>query len=210
MTISHVRTHTLTTNALARALTRSILEHPHDHEWSLQGFGMLRTYLDGDRNLRLHVWDSRFKVKDVDEIHTHPWDFHSYVVAGKVVNQRFGWLAVEDLLDLARVVKVYRQQEILCGPGGHETPAEPQSVVLVPQSREMVLANDRYSQLAHEIHRSQPDDGTVTIIQREFLDDADHAFVYIPEGQEWVSAEPRQATKDEVEEICGNALKRWF
>lgn len=190
-------------------LVRFVLEHADRFEWSLQGFGMLRTYLDEGKNLRLHAWDSRFKVEGVDELHTHPWNFHSDVIAGRVVNTRFERKMIGKGFAIDGEGP-FREQEILCGPGGCATDAEPAIVALKPLSGEMYSEGDNYSQLAHEIHRSSPLDGTVTIVRREFLDDDDHAFVYIPVGEEWVSAEPRGATAPEVEAITRNALMTWF
>jgi hypothetical protein len=207
MTTTHTRTHTFTATSLVKPLVKSILEHPHDREWSLQGFGMLRTYLAPE--LRLHVWDARSKVPFVSEIHTHPWNFHSYVVAGLVYNIRYE----RKLFGVKFVMGdegPFREQEILCGEGGHETDKEAELVLLRPDPTEIVREGEQYTQRAHEIHRSQPEDGTVTIIEREFLDDADHAFVYVPRDNDWVSAEPRPATPNEVEAITRNALSRWF
>lgn len=184
-----------------KQLVKSILEHPGGFEWSLQGFGMLRTYIEPE--LRLHVWDSRFKVEDVSEMHTHPWHFHSFVVVGQVTNTRF----VKPYANPDGIP--FREQEILCGVGGHETDRS-KAVKLSVAKIEKIKAGETYSQLAHEIHQSWPEDGTVTIIEREFLDDADHAYVYVPEGQEWVSAEPRPADPGEVESICHHALTTWF
>lgn len=207
MTMTRTHTYTFTSTSFVKPLVKAILEHPEGHEWSLQGFGMLRTYLGADRNLRLHVWDSRFKVEGVDELHTHPWNFHSYVVAGKVINTRYE----KKMIGKGFAVEgdPYHEQEILCGEGGHKTDTS-RPVALRADRPETITECGTYSQLAHEIHRSQPADGTVTIIEREFLDDADHAFVYIPMGAEWVSAEPRAASDEEVKAICSNALETWF
>lgn len=191
-----------------KALVKSILEWPGARDWSLQGFGMLRTYLAPD--LRLHVWDSRWKVENVTTMHTHPWNFISSVVAGGVKNRRYykhGEVPAHVPVNSASLL--YREQEILCGVGGHETETS-DVVMLVAGHAEMITEGQHYHQLAHEIHSSEPVDGTVSIIQRQFLNDADHAFVYVPDGQEWVSAEPRPANKDEVEAICTYALNTWF
>lgn len=183
-------------------LIKAILEHPGDFEWSLQGFGMMRLYLAPE--VRLHVWDSRYRVDGVTDMHTHPWHFHSEVIAGEVVNTRYCQTTLADGSG-----DHYRQKEILCGVGGHETGRE-QRVALVRDPPEEIIAGQTYTQLAHEIHSSAPADGTVTIITRAFLDDVDHAFVYAREGSDWVSAEPRPATAQEVKEITQRALEIWF
>lgn len=181
-------------------LVRTILKNPHGFEWSLQGFGMLRTYLDPE--IRLHIWGKRFQVEDVTLLHTHPWNFNSLVVAGRVANIRF-------VKDASSPCMTMMEQEIKCGVGGHVS-NDPQAVFLRKGEREVYLAGDEYTQAAHEIHKSIPDDGSVTIIEREFLEDTEHAYVYYHPNAEWVSAEPRPAEPWEVGAICGNALLRWF
>lgn len=181
-------------------LVRTILKNPHGFDWSLQGFGMLRTYLAPE--IRLHIWDGRFQVSDVTLMHTHPWNFHSLVVAGRVDNIRF-------LKDESGMGRTMMEQEIQCGVGGGVS-ADPVGTFLRKCEREMYYEGDTYTQKAHEIHMSLPQEGSVTIIEREFLDDTEHAYVYYERNSEWVSAEPRPAEPWEVGAICGSALLRWF
>lgn len=180
-------------------LAKVILEHCEDYEWSLQGLGMLRLYLAPE--VRLHVWDSRYVVSGVSQMHTHPWHFHSTVLAGSVTNHRYE----ETGFAGSRVCR----QRIRCGEGGGLV-GEPEIIELTRVSEEHYKPGDCYHQLASEIHVSEPESGTVTIIRRDFQDDSDHAHVFWPEGAEWVSAEPRRAAEEEVRDICGASLKRWF
>lgn len=184
---------------LTKRLVRHILENADKFEWSLQGFGMLRTYFGED--LRLHIWDSSFAVDEVSTIHDHPWDFVSTIVAGAIKNQRY---------TIDPTGQEWQKQLIVCGPGGHsEGTTEP--VPLLAQEPEFYVAGDNYFQSADELHESVPEDGTVTVIHRNFSrSDRDLATVCFPVGQEWVSAEPRPAHQREVATICGRALKLWF
>ena len=167
-------------------LVRSALEGERENptrKWTLQGLGMLRTYVDEAETMRLHIWDSRFAVPGVSEMHTHPWDMVSRVVSGEVYNRKFvptdgGY--------------PYMRQKLLCGAGGGLC-GVPERVELSTGKGELVLPGESYSQAWHEIHVSEPADGTVTLIRRVFGSDRDHAYVFWPEGEEWVSAEPRQA-----------------
>lgn len=187
---------------IINAAVRSILENPLTREWSLQGFGMLRTYLD--KEVRLHIWDSRYKVDEVSEIHTHPWHFDSLVVAGQVQNLRY-WRVPSYRHDSM----LFNKQLIKCGVGGCMV-GSPTVEALAIASREVFIAGETYRQSAKEIHQSLPEDGTVTIVRRQFLDDEDHAYVFFPHSEKWVSAEPREATAEEVSNICQNALSTWF
>jgi hypothetical protein len=183
---------------ITKQLVQKILENPSGYNWSLQGFGMLRLYLSLE--VRLHVWDSRFRVPDVSLVHNHPWDFDSYIVAGVIQQRRF--LKTEGSTHLEYIIKA--------GPGGflvtNGTPVKLQSLAL-----ERYEAGESYTQKADEIHESLPMPGTVTLVTRSFTkEDVDHACTYTCNGVPWVSAEPRPATEKEVHAITSFALERWF
>lgn len=185
---------------LVRGSVRALLKNPHERkDWSLQGFGMLRCYLDDKRIARLHVWSKEHAYEDVSLVHDHPWDFRSLIVSGHLMNVRFlesrnGW-GTED----------YEFQTIQCGPGGCVKSAV-QETSLFPRDPEHYEPGDSYEQRAEEIHASFPDDGCVSIITRKFHQNTENARVFWPAGRTWVSAEPRPATKDEIEAICAKAL----
>lgn len=182
----------------ARELAREILTHPSRYEWTVQGLGMLRTYLDGER-FRLHIWNSSLRVENVTMLHDHPWDFDSEVIVGAVTNTRF----VKSQYGAMPVM----EQAIICGMGGGVARA-PIPVKLDALPSEKLLEGDRYTQLAHEIHKSEPLEGTVTLIDRTFHVNTEVAHVYY--DREWVSAEPRPAAPEEVAEIVAHSLERWF
>lgn len=179
-----------------KKLVQHVLEYPKGYEWTVQGLGMMRTYLAPE--IRLHVWDGKHKFPNVSELHTHPWNFHSIVVAGKVFNHRY--------VESGDGTQIMRQT-IRCGEGGGLI-GDPEKVRLTMGMKECYIEGDIYVQKAREIHRSSPLDGTVTIIHREFLDDTEHAYVYF--DGEWVTAEPRAATPQEIEDTCVIALGTWF
>jgi hypothetical protein len=182
-----------------KLLVKQILDHPTPRPWGLQGFGMLRLYLSPE--IRLHVWDNRFAVPGVSTIHNHPWAFESYIVAGVVRQRRY----VE-----TPAGEPFNVSVILAGPGGG-LKSQPQSINLHPKTLEIYNEGDTYTQDADEIHWSMPEDGAVTLVTRRFVKaDRDHARVFWPQGQEWVSAEPRPATPQEINEITGYALQKWF
>lgn len=174
-------------------------------EWSIQGLGMLRTYLDENKVSRLHVWSDDAKYEDASELHTHPWDMASVVMAGVLEQTRYVAFSEQ----AAGEPPTHREQKILCGEGGGLC-GGPQNVVLRQMHPEFYREGDLYRQYWWEIHRTRPKNGTVTIIVRDFTADPDHAFVYWPVGQEWVSAEPRPATPEEVERITQRSLELWF
>ncbi len=80
------------TQSLALKLLETSAVRPEAFEWSLQGFGMLRLYLS--KEVRLHVWDDRYAVKNVTTIHTHPWHFRSTVLFGELTDVLYQGAAV--------------------------------------------------------------------------------------------------------------------
>lgn len=182
-----------------KLLTQAVLEYPHERKWTLQGLGMLRTYLEKP-DVRLHVWDSRYRFPNVSMMHDHPWHFRSHIVAG-IVNQKRYTYNTHGLIQM--------RQTILCGTGGGLC-GGPERVILHAGDWEKYYEQETYTQRAEEIHISLPVDGTVTIVHREVADDADHAHVFWNVAEKWVTAEPRPATMQEVTKITEFALNRWF
>jgi hypothetical protein len=182
----------------SRGFLQLILRNYKSLHWEVQGFGMLRTYITS-HEVRLHIWDSRLKVENVSVIHTHPWDFTSVCLSGSIVNVKY----VEEPFG---GVITHSGTTILCGKNAHI--ASPQQgsypTTLRKVSQETYTSGDYYSEEASEIHWSQPADGTVTLVERHVKGDADHAKVYWDYGTEWVSAKPRNATKQEVEMVIKN------
>lgn len=196
----------------AAALVRDILTTPHRRQWTIQGFGMLRTHLQND--VRLHVW-SAAHGNGASPIHDHPWKFSSFVVAGRLRNRRYAETSRNEkdeagaLLNVSHGAAAYMRRTIRPGEGlkviGDDVP-----VWLNEIDYDLVGERSWYFQRADEIHQSVPEDGTVTIVQRVRGDLPDVAHTYYPAGTEWVSGEPRAATFYEVDAICAMALARWF
>lgn len=176
---------------------RFILNNALKFQWSIQGLGMLRLYLNPDQ--RLHVWSREAKRTDVSTIHDHPWDFKSQIISGAIDNLIFE--------QMPQGLPHFRQR-ILCGPGGGIDGA-PEEVGLICRSRKTYQAGESYAQQAQVIHESDPAEGTVTLITRTFRPDTEHANVFYEAGKTWISAEPRAATMTEIERVVGSALVRW-
>lgn len=182
-----------------KPLVKNLLENAQQFTgWSLQGFGMLRLYLNSET--RLHIWDNRYQVPGVSLLHTHPWDFTSRIVVGKVTNVRY---------ERHGEGQPFWEQLIRCGAGGGLCDL-PIAAALMARAPEVYTAGQIYHQRAREIHETSYEDGTVTIIARAFKEDPDHARVFWPLGENWGSAEPRPATPREVEDIVSRSLERWF
>lgn len=180
-------------------LVRSILERADTFIWTVQGFGMLRTKL-ADVG-RIHVWDSRLRVPLVSDIHAHPWDLHSTIISGELINQRFHEETLHGFLP-------YRRQGIATGEGGGLVGA-PRDVTLRFDEPEFYRSGSTYRQSAKEIHRTIPMDGTVTLMERQMGPPLEETLVFWPRGTKWVSAEPRPVTDAERDMVIEYALRRW-
>lgn len=183
---------------IIKYMTSFILRNHDKFEWTIQGLGMLRVYITPE--LRLHVWHSSAREPGASVIHSHPWDFCSNVIAGCITDVRFRESADG---------KPHNKQVIRCGPGGG-LEGDPQQVYLLPRTYRGYVAGKKYYALAEDIHYSTFDDGTVTLVNRTFKQDTEHAAVYWPEGEEWGTAEPRIATPKEVKLICESSLDKYF
>jgi hypothetical protein len=190
---------------LIQALVRFILEHALEYKWSIQGFGMLRLYLPGPQEPRLNIWDSRFRVPNVSIIHTHPWDFNSLIVSGNMLNVRF---VNRDKVCAGGLgpPREFNYSSITPGPRGGIR-GEVRTINLAPYPGEFYTPGNFYHQESGEMHKSEPSDGCITINLRKRVGD-DVALVFWEAGSSWVSAEPRDATAEEVREITRLALEK--
>lgn len=189
-------------------LVLGVLRNHARYEWTLQGFGMLRTYLT--KELRLHVWNSSFAVPRVTTTHDHPWNFESLVIVGRITNSRYRqWPCTHtpEQVDALKIRRPFIRARIVCGTGGGVVDdLDRKRVWLDPLRPEVYGPGESYTQLAAEVHHTSYEDGTVTLVRREFLPDTEHAHVFYRDGEEWVSAEPRPASPDEVEAVVTRAL----
>src|SRR5271168_970838 len=137
------------------ALVRSILEKHASYEWTRQGFGFVRTKI-ADVG-RIHVWDQRLAVALVSTIHNHPWQLHSTIVSGELINQRF--------MESKESGTPYSTSKLKTGEGGGLT-GDTHNVMLIGERPEFYISGESYNQEAAEVHRTIARDGTVTLLQR--------------------------------------------
>lgn len=179
------------------------LNNPERFSWTLQGFGMFRAYLDDEKQYRLHIWNPEYRAEDVSDIHTHPWDFVSYVLAGSVRNKVY-----KETDRLHPFSFPTMRQQIKCGEGGGLV-EKPETVFLAHDYVQFFAAGENYRMDATDIHASDMEDGTITLVKREFLDDTEHAYVYYDPVSGWVSAEPKPAHVRDVKYAIENSISKW-
>lgn len=183
----------------------AILKDPRDLTWSLQGFGMLRAYLADDEVYRLHIWDTKqMSVEDVSTVHDHPWDLDSRIVSGMLCNQRYEMSVPPSETGAER----WKGVQIRTGEGGHVL-GPPVDVYLRRKTLEVYHPSAQYHQDAPEVHESIPTRGCVTVVRRTFSRQRDIATSLYKNTPDWVSAEPRPATPEEITHFTTLALDRW-
>lgn len=180
-----------------KLLVKKILENALSYKWSLQGLGMLRLYLNDE--VRLHVWNTDFEFPDASTMHTHPWHFESEVIVGQLKNILYYPMSDG---------RLYKRALIKCGEGCEIS--TPEEILLTAMAPVLYTEGRIYCEAAQDIHSSHPENGTVTIVTRTFLEDRDHAYVFWPADKDWNSAEPRPATDEEVIAITKHSLEVWF
>jgi hypothetical protein len=187
-----------------------------DYNWQVQGFGMLRTYLEGEGEPRLQVWDQRLAVWGNGAIHDHPWDFRSRIIAGTLFNQRYRrWqrngtsMTDIDLIGKHHEFEWYNEVKIKPGEEGGQLDKKPKRVELRKEPLEIYTKTDEYTQFADELHQTRYINGTVTMIERMRVREADTASSLWKDG-EWVFFRPRPATAQEVAKVIGDCLYNWW
>lgn len=187
---------------LRQAILKILTHVDAPDAWTIQGLGMLRLYLSPW--VRLHIWDRDAVVPDVSKIHTHPWDLKSTVINGAITD----FIYVETpTVEPEKFAFHVKKQKLLCGESGGLVD-QPEACMLRRSRSRLILTGQTYGLAASEIHESYFTDGTVTLIERKFTEDPDHAFVYW-DSKEWVSAEPRIATEAERDRAVTKAIKAW-
>ncbi len=81
----------------------------------------------------------------------------------------------------------------------------PVRIDLSPFTPEHYRAGQAYAQAANEVHRTDAQDGTITLMERP-LDQDGHADVFWPVGEEWGNAKPRPATLAELQQVVPAAI----
>ena len=195
---------------LTQALVKNILKTPLGLKWSVQGLGMLRTYLDDKQRYRLHIWDSSLRVPNVSPIHDHPWHLDSLIVSGVLHQYRY---SIGDKIHPyvlryrdSYPVENFQMSVIKCGEGAYAK-SDPVTVQALQHGKDTYYPGENYSQRKDEVHESMAEDGTVTIVDRTFTQDRESARVFWRGEGGWVDAAPRRATDEEIIRVTQKALE---
>ena len=177
---------------LNKALVFTMLRHAEDFAWRMQDIGLMSLRLDDRREYRLHVWDPSAVVGE-PPIHDHPYHFTSTIIAGNMTNTQFE----EDLAGEEYIRFRY--------PPGTEEERRSDAVRL-SSTTTTFTAGSRYRQLAHELHASWQQPGTVTAIRCLWVEAPELTVCVRPEDS-WPSIQGRDATREEVKGFAAKALE---
>lgn len=179
---------------LSKALVLTILRHAEDFPWRMQEIGLMGLRLDDRREYRLHLWDPSSNVGD-PPVHDHPYDFTSTIIVGELTNTRYQEDSAGD--EYAR----FR----------YSPPAEDQrrsDTVRLSGSATTFTEGAQYRQLAHELHTSWQQPGTVTAIRCSWVE-APELTVCFRDEDSWSTGRGRDATGEEIKTMAAKALE-WF
>ena len=183
-------------------IVKNVMENPFNYEWELQGFGMLRTYIG--ENTRLQIWLKEFIVPNVTDVHTHPWDFTSYIYQGRITNYIFH----ESDTPRPYLDRYEEYDRCLILTGENAFVHERNKVFLKIQDKVVYNKGKFYSHKKSIPHRISFMDGTITILRKSNIQEDSLAYSYVKGvDNEWVSAAPRPATKEEIQTFINAANK---
>jgi len=177
---------------LSKALVLTMLQHAEDFSWKMQDIGLMSLRLDDRREYRLHVWDPSDFVGELP-IHGHPYHFTSMIIAGELTNTRYQ----EDPAGDEFVRFRYRP-----GAEGERRP----DAVRLSSTATTFTEGSQYRQLAHELHASRQQTGTVTTIRCRWLE-APELTVCVRDEGSWRSVQGRDATRNEIKGFAAKALQ---
>ena len=178
---------------------KEILASPEKYEWTRQGLGMLRTYISDE--LRLHIWHRFLRNPTVSDIHTHPWNFASKIITGRLADHVYREVPINS------DGGTHWKQRLKCGKDCYFTGPRQLCDLRLDEVKEY-LPGDIYEHDHEDIHCSTFTDFTVTLIHRDFSPgNRDYATVYWDKNEEWGSAEPRKAEQELVSILCKGVLR---
>lgn len=195
-------------------LTRSILQHATAYEWKRNSNSIVTALATGGGGgVALSIFDSRYRHQDGELIHSHYCDFQSRIVAGVMRQQRYE-PAVENEPGAISMGRMEFDVEYRPLPGSTK-------VWLREQPEEHYGAGEEYVITAPEMHRTWPDDGTVTLRINRYKSRRAGVVVCLRPGEEnrlpaegqaatEIKVAPDQVTPMMLRDIVANALQMWF
>ena len=210
-------------NATVRAMVKAILKSAGSYSWEVPANGRLTLVLEPNVAV-INVFHSKYRVPNSTAIHSHTVDFRSDIIGGVMRQYRYlratagaGHSAGPErsTADAGRgsTPQRYWEQELTLGG---RLAGEPVECLLKESELEVYRTGEYYEITADEIHQSVPEDGTVTLISRQYKTSPTSVSTFWPWAPLPVGAKPsdkiipKEAPEEVVRDVISVALERWF
>ena len=124
-------------------LAQDLADGNLSNKWSIQGLGMYRRYLDPKKDFQINIWDPMDAYEGASMVHTHPWNFTSYVLGGCIIDEHYHFTE-----SLYVAGQHWKQQKIECGEGGGPI-EDPVPVKLEKIESKVYTASQDYTRAYH-------------------------------------------------------------
>lgn len=189
------------------ALVEYILRHARHFSWTEHANGRISLMLKPDQ-VCINVFDARYRQPGTTEIHSHSMDFRSEIIAGRMRQYRY-----RRTDDPAAAVATRCGVQDLTLDG--KLAGDARLCYLIEGPLEEYRAGEAYEITAPEIHRSDPEDGTVTLIARQYKTSPAGVSAFwlrsseLAKGVQGQKFVPPAAGAAAVDDIVSRALSRW-
>ena len=202
-------------------LTRDVLEHADRYKWKRNANLLVTDFTNYGVTVGLSIFDSRYCAEDGKLVHSHRSDFTSRIIAGVMHQQRYvEWIEPKQLEDN----QVYLPHGDKCLKMDFDVDYKPVTRgpvegYFIPQPEEHYKAGEEYTMLAPELHRTWPEDGTVTFRITGYTNARRGVTVVwlpgqaprkAPEGQESTIKRHDEVTPMMLADVVACSLSRWF
>lgn len=192
---------------MSAVLARKLIETV-DEGWSYHGLGFIYLPLGDHRghNWRLHVWNRELGNPTASRVHTHPWHFTSYVLAGGIVDIVMAESASPPASPVAEPAKEFRWGMVQCGEGGGLYLTSKRTVWLSIVGCPVYAPGDFYKHLSSDLHDTVASDAVTLVARKIEPGDSKAARVFWPADTEFQHCGRRPATIEEVRMARAAAL----
>ncbi len=190
-----------------RILVEHILRNAKEYPWVVPANGRLTLVLAPD-SVVINLFNAHYRQPGTTTTHSHTMDFKSEIIAGEMRQYRYARSSAE-----TPGAAHYGCQELTLDG---KLMGEATDCYLLEGPREVYRSGEFYEITAPEIHRSDPEDGTVTLITRQYKTTPASVFTFWPYAkmapgtQSGEKIIPGVAGGKVLEDAVSHALRTWF
>ncbi len=190
-----------------RILVEHILRHAKEYPWVVPANGRLTLVLEPDIVV-INLFNAQYRQPGTTTTHSHTVDFKSEIIAGEMRQYRYARTKAE-----TPGAAHYGCQELTLDG---KLMGQATDCYLLEGPQEVYRAGESYEITAPEIHKSDPEDGTVTLITRQFKTTPASVFTFWPYAKMAAGTQsgekiiPGAAGEKVLDEAVSHALRTWF